>query len=328
MSDLSTEYMGLKLENPIVVASCSLSKNIDGIQNLADSGAGAIVLKSLFEEQIQKEMVEDVEQYISHAWHSEAYDYVNKMGMELGPREYLKLIENAKKEISIPIIASLNCVSSGWWKDYAKQIENAGADAVELNVSYTPVDVKKTANDIEQTYFGVIDRVRESIDIPISVKIGPYFSSIPYLTYELCRRGASAVVLFNRFYQFNIDSDKMRVVSANHLSSSSEMFLPLKWIAMLYGLINCDLAATTGIHDSESAVKMILAGAQVVQVCSILYKKGVQYLGNLRTGMEKWMNNRNIGSFEDIRGKMSRQESEKPELYERLQYIKALVGIE
>jgi dihydroorotate dehydrogenase (fumarate) len=328
MADLTTKYMGLELSNPLLVASCSLSKNIDGVKRIAESGAGGVVLKSLFEEQIQKEMVEDVEQYRGPSWHTEAFDYVNKMGMELGPREYLALIEEAKKAVSLPVIASLNCVSGGWWKDYAKQIESAGADAIELNIAYIPADVHRESGEIEKTYFSVLEKVKATLNIPIAVKLGPFFTSMAHFAYELCRNGASALVLFNRFYQFDIDLEKMAVSGANPLSSAQEMYLPLKWIALLYGRVNCDLAATTGVHNSESIVKMIAAGAQTIQLCSILYKKDVAYVQVLLKEFEKWLEEHDIGSLEEIRGKLSQQKSEKPELYERLQYIKALVGIE
>jgi dihydroorotate dehydrogenase (fumarate) len=328
MADLSTVYMGLQLRNPLIVASCSLSKNLDGIRRIEESGAGAIVLKSLFEEQIQKEMVDDIEQYIGPSWHSEAYDYVNKMGMELGPREYLTLIEESKKSVGIPIIASLNCVSTGWWKDYAKQIESAGADGLELNIALLPHNVKKSSEDIENIYYKVLERINEIIRIPVAVKIGPYFTSLTQFASELNKRGAAALVLFNRFYQFDINIEKRTIVGANHLSTSGEMSLPLRWISLLFGQVECDLSATTGIHNSESVIKLVFAGAQSVQLCSVLYKKGVEYVGTILNETEKWLDKHDIQSLDQIRGTLSQAESTSPELYERLQYIKALVGIE
>ncbi len=328
MADLSTKYMGLKLANPLMVASCSLSKKLEGIIRIADSGAGAIVLKSLFEEQIQKEMVEDIEKHIAPSWHSEAYDYVEKMGMELGPREYLGLIEEAKKAVSIPVIASLNCVSTRWWKDYAKQIETAGADGLELNIAYMANDMNKSGSDVEKLYFRVLERVKDTINIPVAVKLGPYFTNISQFTSQLCRHGASALVFFNRFYQFDIDLEQMKLSAAGPFSSESEMRLPLKWIAQLHGKLECDLAASTGIHSAESVVKQILAGAQTVQLCSVLYSKGVDYLKEILEGLETWMETKGYGSLDQMRGKLGQVESKNPELYERLQYIKVLVGIE
>ncbi|MHC4105775.1 MAG: dihydroorotate dehydrogenase-like protein [Planctomycetota bacterium] len=328
MADLSTKYMGLKLANPLMVASCGLSKKLDGIIRIADSGAGAIVIKSLFEEQIQKEMVEDIEKHIVPSWHSEAYDYVEKMGMELGPREYLSLIEEAKKAVSIPVIASLNCISTRWWKDYAKQIETAGADGLELNVAYMANDIKKSGGDVEKLYFRVLERVKDTVNIPIAVKLGPYFTNIAQFTSELCKYGASALVLFNRFYQFDIDLENMELSAAKPFSTENEMRLPLKWIAQLSGKLECDLAASTGIHSPEAVVKQILAGAQTVQLCSVLYSKGIGYIKEILQGLETWMETKGFGSLEQMRGKLGQEESENPELYERLQYIKVLVGIE
>jgi dihydroorotate dehydrogenase (fumarate) len=328
MADLSTNYMGLKLDNPLMVASCGLTKKLDGVKRIADSGAGAVVLKSLFEEQIEKEMVEDIEKHLTPSWHSEAHDYVEKMGMELGPREYLKLIEESKKAVSMPVIASINCISTRWWKDYAKQVQTAGADGLELNIAYMVNDINKSGSDVEKLYFRVLERVRDIIDIPIAVKLGPYFTNIPKFTTELCRYGASALVLFNRFYQFDIDLKKMKISAANPFSSETEMRLPLKWIAYLYGKLECDLSASTGIHSHESVVKQILAGACTVQLCSVLYREGVDYLKKLRAGLETWMDENGFNSLESMRGRLGQEESKDPELYERLQYIKVLVGIE
>jgi dihydroorotate dehydrogenase (fumarate) len=328
MADLTTSYMGLRLKNPLLVASCSLSKNVDGVRRLADAGAGAVVLKSLFEEQIQKEIVEDLEKGVGPTWHYEAYDYVSKMGMELGPQDYLKLIEKAKKLVPIPLIASLNCVSSNWWRDYARQIELSGADALELNVAYVTSDLSRSGSDIESSYYGVIDRVKQTVKIPVSVKIGPYFSSLAQVASELSRRGASALVLFNRYYQFDVDIEKKKIVAANPMSSPGEMHLALRWIAQLAGRLNCDLAATTGIHDGVSVLKQIMVGAKVAQVCSVLYDKGVGQIKKILDAVDKWLDKHGNPSIDSVRGTLSQKESEKPELYERLQYIKALVGIE
>ncbi len=328
MPDLSTKYMGLELENPLMVASCSLTKDLKGIQKLADSGAGAVVLKSLFEEQVHKEIVQDMTQHIGESWHYEAYDYVNRLGMEFGPQEKLKVIEEAKKAISIPVIASINCVSPHWWKDYAKQIESAGADGIELNIGYMVSDINKNGKEVENLYYKIFERVKTAVQIPIAVKLGPYFTSLAHLAYELCRRGASALVLFNRFYQFDIDIDHSKIKGGNPRSHPFEMSLPLRWIALLAYRVNGDLSASTGIYSAEQVIKQILAGAQTVQLCSVLYEKGVEYIGKIRQEIEDWMNKNGIDDLNAIRGKLSLKESDKPELYTRLQYIKALVGIE
>jgi len=327
MADLRTTYMGIKLDNPLIVASCSLTKSIEGIKRVVDSGAGAVVLKSLFEEQIKSD-VEEVKKYIGPSWHYEAYDYVNKMGMELGPEDYLRLIEKSKKTVKVPVIASLNCISSGWWREYAKKIELAGADALELNIAYLTSNPKLNSNSIEKLYCETVDSVSSSIGIPLAVKLGPYFTSFSRLATELCSKGARALVLFNRYYQFDIDIKNLKLVAGNYLSEPLEMNLPLRWITLLFDQVKCDLSATTGVHSSSSVIKLLLAGARTVQLCSVLYKKGVEYLENILNELKSWMDEEGYTDLEEIRGKLSKQRSSNPELYERLQYIKALVGIE
>jgi len=327
MVDLSTKYMGLNLPNPLIVASCSLTKTLDSVRTCADAGVGAIVLKSLFEEQIEVE-VKDIEEYLLPYWHPEAFDYVREMGMELGPSEYLKLVEEAKTSVSIPIIASLNCITPKWWIEYAKQIVDAGADGLELNIFIMPVDLQKTGNKIENTYYKILEEVKANIDIPIAVKIGPYFTSIAQVVNELSRRGASAVVLFNRFYQPNIDIEKLELAPGYHFSSPEEMGLSLRWIALLSGRVNCDLAASTGIHDGAGVIKQLLAGASVTQLCSTLYLNGLKQIGNILKEVEEWMKKHGYKSVDEIRAKLSQSESDRPELYERIQYIKSLVGVE
>lgn len=325
--DLSTKYMGLHLRNPLIVASCSLVNSSESVRRCADAEAGAIVLKSLFEEQIQAE-TEDLEQHSWLSGHPEAFEYVSKMGMALGPRKYLKLIEKAKSEVAIPIIASLNCISPKWWTDYAKQIAGAGADALELNISVMPSDPNRSSKDIEHLYFKIFEEVKWRIEIPIAVKIGPYFTSMARMAHEFSRRGASALVLFNRFYQLDIDIEKLELSPGYRFSSPDEMNLTLRWIALLTGRVNCDLAASTGVHDGAGVIKQLLAGASTVQICSTLYLNGVEQIGRILRQMETWMKKHGFDSLDQIRGKLSQMQSDRPELYERLQYIKALVGIE
>lgn len=327
MADLSTTYMGLELRNPFVVASCSLSKDVDGLRTCADAGAGAVVLKSLFEEQIWAG-IEQTGQYTGALWHTEAVDYVEKMGLALGPTEYLKLIEEAKRTVSIPVIASLNCTSSGVWVEYAKRIAAAGADGIELNIAMMPSDPKRGAGEIEERYFQVVENVRSNADIPVAVKIGSHFTSIAQFARQLQLRGAAALVLFNRFYRLDVDIEKMALAPGYRFSSPHEMSIPLRWIALLAGRLEIDLAASTGVHDGAGAVKQLLAGATVVQLCSTLYLNGLETIGRIREFLESWMRGHGFDSIGQFRGKLSRMQSEKPEVYERLQYIKALVGIE
>ncbi len=327
MSDLSTTYMGLKLNNPLIVASCSLSKTEEGIHKCADAGAGAIVLKSLFEEQIEFHAKADQENLWMSS-HTEAFDYLNKMGMEIGPQDYLKLIEKAKKSVKIPIIASLNCISAKWWLEYAKQIVLAGADGLELNIAVLPGDPNHTSQQIEKIYLDILDAVSAAIKIPIAVKIGPHFSSIPYMAEQLAKHGAKALVLFNRFYQLDIDIEKMELAPGYRFSSQEELSLSLRWMSMLAGKVPCDLAASTGIHTGAGVIKQILAGATAIQICSALYLNQIPHLQKIRTEVETWMDQHKIQSLQEIRGKLSQKMSHKPEIYERLQYIEALIGID
>lgn len=327
MADLSTKYMGLELANPFIVASCRLTATLEGIRRCADAGAGAVVLKSLFEEQIDV----DTKELEAQSWlsaHTEAFEYVRGMGMAMGPREYVSLIEQTKKEVNIPIIASLNCVDGRWWREYAGQIAAAGADGIELNIALMPSDPKRTAADIERHYYAVLEQVRENVNLPLAVKIGPYFTSLPYVAQELVRRGAAALVLFNRFYQMDIDVERMAVVAGNRLSTPEELHLPLRWIAVLAGRANADLAASTGVHDGKGAIKAFLAGATAVQLCSTLYKNGLHQIRRIQEQVLGWLQEHGYHSVGEIRGLLSQDKSEKPEVYERLQYIKALTGIE
>jgi dihydroorotate dehydrogenase (fumarate) len=327
MSNLSTYYMGLQLDNPLVVASSSLTNSLDGVRRCADAGAGALVLKSLFEEQIKTE-TENLEEHLWLSGHPEAFEYLSNMSMELGPREYLSLINDAKKTVAVPVIASMNCITPKWWVEYARQIEAAGADALELNLSIMPSEPARPGEEIENLQYRVFDEVKGTIDIPIAVKIGPYFTSIARVVREFAERGASALVLFNRFYHFDIDVDKIALTSAYHFSTPEELHLPLRWIALLSGRVDCDLAASTGIHDGQGAIKQLLAGAAVVQLCSTLYTNGMEHIGRITEDISRWMARNNFESITQFQGKLSQVESDRPELYERLQYIKALVGIE
>ncbi len=248
--------------------------------------------------------------------------------MEIGPREYLKLVEEAKKTVSIPIIASLNCISPKWWVNYANQIEEAGADAIELNISLMPSDPNLRSQDIEQLFLKIFEEVKAVVDIPLMVKIGPYFTSLAWMAKELDKRGVSALVLFNRFYQLDIDVDKLKITHGHRFSSPEEMSLPLRWIALLRGRVKCDLSASTGVHDGFGVIKQILAGATTVQICSTLYLKGIKQINIVLEEIESWMKIHNFDSINQIRGKLSQLQSGQPEVYERLQYIKAMVGIE
>ncbi len=327
MADLTTRYMGLELRNPLIVASCSLVNSVEGVQRCADAGAGAVVLKSLFEEQIEA----DTREIQKHVWlsgHTEAYDYVRRIGIEAGEQDYLSLLERTKKAVSIPVIASINCVTADWWADYARKLEAAGADGVELNIAVLPSDPRHSSNEIEKLYFDIVEGVRKNVTVPIAVKIGPYFTSLASVAEALCARGASALVLFNRFYQLDINIDKLNLVPGYRFSTPEEINVSLRWISLLAGRVKCDLAATTGVHDAPGFIKQLLAGAAAVQICSTLYKHGIGHIAQILSNVEQWMKRHQFESVAHFQGKLSQKESEQPESYERLQYVKALVGFE
>ena len=327
MADLAVTYMGIQLKNPIIVSSSSLTNTVEKIKRCEVSGAGAVVLKSLFEEQIEAQTAEIEEDSWPYP-HPEAFDYVRQMGMRLGQDEYLKLIKDAKKAVKIPVIASLNCITPKWWNSYAAEIARAGADAIELNIAILPTDPEHSAEEIEKTYVRIVEGIRRKVDLPIAAKIGPYFTSLPQITRELRNAGTAALVLFNRFYQLDIDIEKLELAPGYHLSSPDEIYVPLRWIAILSTQVGCELAASTGIHDGSAAIKQLLAGAQVIQICSNLYQKGMGRIKEILEELSSWMDTHGYQKIDEFRGKMSMEVSEKPEYYERLQYIKVLVGLE
>jgi dihydroorotate dehydrogenase (fumarate) len=325
--DMTTRYMGLKLPTPLVVASSGLTGKLDSLKRMADSGAGAIVLKSLFEEQLSAVLKQTSED----AWmsaHAEAYDYVANFQMELEPDTYLRLIAEARKSLSIPIIASLNCVSPRWWAEYARRIEAAGANALELNVALLPSESRRSGQQIEEIYYRILSEVRAVVKLPLAVKIGTQFSSLANFASQLQFRGANALVLFNRFYQIDIDVEKMRVVPTARPSRGGDANLALRWISLLAGRIDCDLAASGGVSRGTDAVKMLLAGAAVVQVCTALYQNGIEHLKQMVEEIDGWMKRHEQSTIAGFRGQLRQLGSDQPEQYERLQYIKALVGME
>jgi len=327
MVDLSTSYMGLKLRNPLVVAASSLTGSAAKVKRCEDAGAGAVVLKSLFEEQIEAQTSQMEEEAWPYA-HSEAYDYVRQMGLRLGQAEYLKMIEEAKRTVSIPVIASLNCVSPTAWTRFAGRIAAAGADALELNIALLASDFDRSAEEIQGAYVKIVQAIRAQVQLPIAVKLGPFFTSLPQTALALRRAGASALVLFNRFYQLDFDIERLALTPGYHLSSSDEIHLPLRWIAILSSQVGCDLAASTGVHDGAGVIKQLLAGARAVQICSALFLKGVERITTMLEELTAWMERHGYARIEEFRGKMCQEASGKPALYERLQYIKVYVGLE
>ena len=327
MNNLETTYLGLELKNPVLVASSKLTSNLEKLKECEQAGAGAVVLKSLFEEQIVTEAGSETEN-LDPTIHAEAWDYSRIMSEEYVLDNYLKLVEEAKQALSIPVIASLNCVTAGKWIDYAQRFEQVGADALELNVFIMPADAAQTSENIESIYFDIVRKIKKKLSIPVALKIGPHFSGLARVLTDLVEEGADGLVLFNRFYKPDIDIESEKLIPANALSVPQEMTLPLQWIALMSGELDCDLSATTGIHDAEGVVKQLLAGAKTVQLCSVLLKNGVDHLNVILSGLQNWMKRHNYTAIDEFRGALCQESSDNPLAYERSQYIKAIVGIE
>lgn len=326
MKDLSTTYLGLDLKNPLIVGSCGFTNSIEKIGELAENGAGAIVLKSLFEEQILADLSANLESYTTD--YPGATDYVREYTRGNEVDTYLKLIAGAKKKVDIPIIASINCVSAKEWTSFAKSVENEGADAIELNVSLLPSNPKVTSQQNEQQYVDIVNSVSEMVSIPVALKMSHYSASLANLIQKLSWTDKIAgFVLFNRFYSPDIDINKMVVKSSELLSTSAEGTLPLRWIALLSGIVEKDLVASTGVHDSEGVVKQLLAGATAVQVVSTIYKNGMGQLGTILDGLENWMDEKSYNTLKDFRGQLSFDNVEDPAVFERTQFMKYYGGL-
>lgn len=323
MTDLKTGYLGLELKNPIIVGSCGLTNSVENIKKLEDNGAGAVVLKSIFEEQIAMEVGSFDTGTLKH---TEGYDYISEYTKQHNLDKYIKLIKEANEKISIPVIASINCISSGEWASFAETIQSAGADAIELNIFILPVDFKNEGENIEKIYFDIIKKVEKKLNIPVSIKISSYFSGLANMIFNLSLTCASGIVLFNRFYSPDIDIDKLKVVSAGIYSSQSENSMPLRWIGLLSDQVKCDLVSSTGVHTGKDVIKNILVGAKAVQVVTTIYKNGPQYIKTMISDIEDWMNEHNYSSPDEFRGKLSQEKLKDPLVYERVQFMKYFAG--
>ena len=324
--DLSTTYMGLELKNPIVPSASPLSRDLGSIKAMEDAGASAIVMYSLFEEQIIHEQRE-LEYLLTQGAESyqEAMSYFPEVHeFNAGPEQYLELIRKAREATDIPIIGSLNGVSEGGWLDYATLIEQAGASALELNIYYVATDPNYAAVDIERMHINDLKRVKETVNIPVAMKLSPYFSSFANFAREMDNAGADALVLFNRFYQPDFDLEQLEVVPTVNLSTSQEGRLPLRWIAILHGKIKASLAATTGVHSASDAIKMLLAGADVAMMCSALLHHGPKHITIVLRELEDWLEERGYESVERMKGSLSQQHVSEPAAFERANYMKAL----
>ncbi len=326
MIDLTTSYLGMNLKNPLVVSASPLCEEVDNIRRMEDAGAAAVVLHSLFEEQITLESHE-LNHHLSHSAESyaEALSYFpDMMDYNLGPEGYLEHIRRVKEAVDIPVIGSLNGVSTGGWITYAKKIEEAGADALELNIYFIPTDPEMTGADVEQMYVDLVRDVASSVALPVAVKIGPYFSAMANMARRLDRAGAGALVLFNRFYQPDFDLEELKVVPDLDLSRSYELRLRLRWVAILYGHIKADMAITGGIHTAEDVLKAMMAGARVAMMTSALLIHGIEHLARVRADVLQWMEEHEYESIRQMQGSMSQRSVADPAAFERANYMKVL----
>jgi len=326
--DLTTKYLGLNLRTPLVPSASPLSNEVEGIKRMEDAGAAAVVLHSLFEEQVKSEL-DEVQARLMYGSESfaEAVTYFPEPAEFItGPEEYLNKIRKAKESTQIPIIASINCGAVGGWVDYAKKIQQAGADSLELNIYFIPTEMDRTAIEIEQTYMDIVKAVQSVIHIPLAVKLSPFFSNMAFMARRLDQLGVNGLVLFNRFYQPDIDLETLAVQTDIKLSTAHDMRLPLRWIAILYGRIKADLAATSGIHSAEDVVKLLMAGADITMLCSVLLKNGPEIIKKIETDMCNWLTEHDYQSVQQLRGCISQKNCADPGNFERAQYMRAIMS--
>ncbi len=330
MPNLTTSYLGLHLKNPLVASASPLSKKVENVRRLEDAGAAAVVMYSLFEEQITHESLE-----LDHYLHLGTHSYAESMSyfpdMEtynVGPGPYLEHLHLLKETVNIPVIGSLNGVSTGGWVEYARRIEEAGVDALELNIYYMPADPDLTSAELENTYVQLVGDVCEQVGIPVAVKLSPFFTALPHTAQRFIEAGASGLVLFNRFYQPDFDLETLEVVPSLELSTSHELRLPLRWIAMLYGQVKADFALTTGVHSATDAVKAVMAGASVAMMASELLAKGVERMAEILDDLDHWLEEHEYDSVSQMKGSMSQRGVAEPAAFERANYMKALNSLD
>lgn len=330
MADLSVNYLGLELRNPIIVGSSGLTEKLESMRNMEQNGAGALVLKSLFEEEIVLEKKARLSRMRSggelYPESLDFYQYEDAPGESTAT--YLENLKNVKKQVKIPVLASINCMTSEQWTWFPKEIENAGADALELNLFILPSDMDRDAGENKRAYFDIIAAVIDKVKIPVSLKISYYFSDLAAMIKKLSETGISGLVLFNRFYSPDFDLDTFQVTSGSVLSSPGDLSLSLRWIALMAERVDCDLAASTGVHDGEALIKQLLAGACAVQIVSTIYKNGGERIGEMLHDLESWMNKHGFKNIQEFRGRLSQAKSEHPAAYERVQFMKYFKGFQ
>jgi dihydroorotate dehydrogenase (fumarate) len=317
--DISVKYLGYTLKNPIIIGSSGLTNSVEKIKRLAANNAGAVVLKSLFEEQILQDASIEAENYI----YPEAYDYISEYSKTYSIDRYLSLIEGARKEVDIPVIASINARTNGNWTDFAKKVEAAGAHAIELNIGILPTDINQKCSEIEKLHLEILESVKKSISIPIAVKISYLAGGLAHLVKQIAwSKTADAIIMFNRFYNPDIDIEKLEVTVSNILSNAEDTMPSLRWIALLSDLFDTQFVASTGVFTADGLIKPILVGADAVQVVSAIYKNGANYINTLLEQLKDWMQKKGFNSISDFKGKMSMAKLENPEVYERIQFMK------
>lgn len=328
MPDLTTTYLGLQLRTPLIAGSCTFTSSVDSVKKLEAHGAAAVVLKSIFEEQIRHD-VSSVYDELETADSLVAYEYLSAdYPMQLGPEKYLERVEGIKGAVGIPVIASINCQGLHEWGDFAQRVADAGADALEVNIYDIPDHAGVTGTDIEQKHIDIVRAVLDAVRIPVSVKLSPFYSSLLNVTSRIDALGAQGLVLFNRFFQPDIDVDALQLKDAVNYSRPEDIRLPLRWVAMLHAAVEADLCLTTGIHDAAGAAKALLAGASAVQVCSVLYTEGFSAIGTILDGLGEWMTKHGFGSIQDVQGKLGVADLSQRRGFERAQYVRTFAGLE
>ena len=322
MADLSTTWMGLKLKSPIIAASCTLTGSVEHVSEAARCGAGAVVPKSLFEEQIMQDAARSLGGNEQRFFYAQAEDYIREYSRGDALASYLELIRASCREVPVPVIASINCVSAGEWVQFAREIEDAGADGLEINIFVMPSDPSRSSAENEQVYFDVLSAVTKAVRIPVAAKVSSYFSSLAHTARALPSTGIGSLVMFNRFFSPDIDIDTMELKPAPLFSTPEDYCHSLRWIAMLSGSVGCDLVASTGVHNSETLIKQLLAGAKAVEVASVLYLKGFEEIRTMLEGLEEYMDRQGFASLSELVGRMSMKNSLHPAAYERSQFMK------
>lgn len=322
MADLSTTYLGMKLKNPIIASSSTLTDNIDSIKTLEDNGVSAVVLRSIFEEEITLESEHEIKEAVKAGYDEGLFDYFDAKVKQHNVEQYLDLLLELKRHVNIPVIGSINCMSDHEWIYFAKQMESVGVDAIELNMFLLPSNFNRTCEENEKLYFNIVEKVLNNTTVPVTLKISHYFSNLATMILKLSETGIKGLVLFNKFFAPDFDIEDEKIISTYVLSNPQDLSMPLRWIAMLSDRVKCDLVASTGVHDGSGVIKQLLAGAHAVQVASTLYKNGPEQVGVMLNELEKWMDHKGYSSLDDFRGKLSYKNVKDPALYERVQFMK------